>query len=73
VDADVGGWQIDRRGALNQVEAGGHGGPWLPEIKHAAIPEPSDGPASSTPRDVIHQRDQPPRDLSSHLVAALLG
>src|SRR4029453_13905906 len=69
----MGWWQIDRRAALNQVEAGDHGCPGLPKVEHPAVPEPPDRPAPSTPRDVVHQRDQPPRDLSGGLVAALLG
>src|SRR5687767_11021095 len=66
-------WQIDHRGTLDQVEAGDHRCPGFPKVEHPAVPEPPDGPAPSTPRDVIHQRDQPPRDLRSGLVAALLG
>jgi hypothetical protein len=66
-------WQIDHRGALDQVEAGDHGCPGLPKVEHPAVPEPPDRAAPSTPRDVIHQRDQPPCDLRSGFVAALLG
>ena len=73
LDAHVGWWQIDRRTALDQVETGGNGSPGLREVEHPAVPEPSDGPAPSTPREVVHQRDQPPRDLCSGHVAALLG
>src|SRR5215218_9543295 len=68
------GWgQIDRGAALDQVEAGDHCRPGLPKVEHPAVPEPPDGPAPSTPGDVVHQSDQPPRDLSGGLVAALLG
>jgi hypothetical protein len=73
VDAHVGWWQIDRRTALDQVEARNHGCRGLPEVEHAAVTEPSDGPAASTPGDVVHQRDQLPRDLCGGFVAALLG
>src|SRR5512132_3000799 len=68
------GWrQIDRGAGLDQVETSYHRCPRLPKVEHPAVPEPPDGPAPSTLRDVVHQCDQPPRDLSSGLVAALLG
>jgi hypothetical protein len=47
VDADVGGWQAGRRGALDHVEPGGHGRRGFREVEHPAVAQPPDRPASS--------------------------
>jgi hypothetical protein len=36
VDADMGGWQVGRRGALDDVQPREHGHPGLSEVEHPA-------------------------------------
>jgi hypothetical protein len=69
----VGWWQIDRRAALDQVEAGDHGCPGLPEVEHPAVPEPSDGPAHSMYRIAVADADGHPVARRSRWLRGLVS